>query len=263
MRGLKQTDMPAMMMQQENYESDEQQIAGEDTTDKIFMGNRRRMQQQPESAQLQQRLGRRYLSAASNEISKRVGAGNYKHCKLEQVITNPKFQRLHMAENSGRMPYQSRELMDIIMKINPSRTSKNQQLNQSANNLYSDLGQTQLSQQSILFSKHNNDIQNENQILAEIIQKQALSKQQHRATLPVNKLMRNLQNRNMRNTQQQIHYNTASQVNQQGRANVVNVDASETSIPIQSYDSMYQNSATQMMYHHHLSSGTTAADQHP
>ena len=99
------------------------------------MGHRRRMQQQPESGRLQQKLGRRYLSAASNELSKRIGAGNFKHCKLEQVITNPKFQRDHMAAEN-RVPYEARELMDMLMSMKPGRASQHQ-MNHSQN-MYSD-----------------------------------------------------------------------------------------------------------------------------
>lgn len=40
----------------------------------------------------QQRLGKRYSTAVSNELSRKVKAGNYKHMTLKNVIADPKLQ---------------------------------------------------------------------------------------------------------------------------------------------------------------------------
>ena len=87
-------------------------------------------------------------------------------------------------------------------------------------NIYSDAG---MQEYSMSYTK--SDLYNENQMLAELIQKKAIVKQQHKASLPINKLMVGVRGKkNMRNVKQ--HFNTYSKGDG----------------PIQSLESVYQTS---------------------
>ena len=57
------------------------------------------------------KIGTRYKNAVSYEMSKQIRAGSYKYCRLDEVITDPKFQADHLRHTKI---YPTKELMDMI-----------------------------------------------------------------------------------------------------------------------------------------------------
>jgi len=86
--------------------------------------------------------------------------------KLQQLVTDPKFQQEHLSHR-GRM--QSSQLLDMILSLPQGNTRDWEQA----------------SKQSSQY--------NENQMLADLIQQQAIKKHKHRASLPLKKLMKQAQ----------------------------------------------------------------------
>lgn len=123
----------------------------------------------------------------SYEISKQISAGNYKHCKLQSVISDSRFKRdvANMSVvNGGRKQMENNDLMDLIMNVNLANKTVHNRANSTLTPFTRDnssLGAPGTANEA--------EIYNENQLLAELIQKKALGSHKHRATLPLNKLM--------------------------------------------------------------------------
>ena len=68
--------------------------------------------------QVQAKVGKRYSSAISNELSRRIKAGNYKHMTLKNVIADPKFQDSGIYGQQKFSHEQSAtDLMDMILDL--------------------------------------------------------------------------------------------------------------------------------------------------
>jgi len=59
------------------------------------------------------KIGSRYKSAVSYEMSKQISAGSYKFCRLTDVITDPKFQADHLRHTKV---YPTQDLMEMIFQ---------------------------------------------------------------------------------------------------------------------------------------------------
>ena len=59
------------------------------------------------------KIGDRYKRAVSHEMSKQISAGSYKFCRLDDVITDPKFQADHLRHTKV---YPTKELMGMIFQ---------------------------------------------------------------------------------------------------------------------------------------------------
>lgn len=75
-----------------------------------YMSQRRQMQ-------VQARVGKRYTSAISNELSKKIKAGNYKHMTLKNVIADPKFQDSGFYGSNRYNDNSASDLMDMILDL--------------------------------------------------------------------------------------------------------------------------------------------------
>ena len=103
--------------------------------------------------------------AVSYEISRHISAGNYKHCKLQSVISDSRFKRdlnNRTSMHGGGQEMDNNDLMDMIMNVNPASATVHNRANSTLTPFTRD-------NTSLGGAPADTDLYNENQLLAELI----------------------------------------------------------------------------------------------